>query len=48
MLNIINQLKAKNAFDKPEEPGITGANGNQNPNQSSGTSFGGGGQGGIR
>ena len=25
-LNIINQLKAKNAFDKPEEPGITNSN----------------------
>ena len=41
-LNIINQLKAKNAFDKPNEPGITGFN------NSSGTSFGGGGQGGIK
>ena len=44
-LNIINQLKAKNAFDKPNEPGITDGGG---INPSSGTSFGGGGEGGIR
>ena len=44
-LNIINQLKAKNAFDKPNEPGITdiGSGGS-----SSGNSFGGGGEGGIQ
>ena len=48
-LNIINQLKAKNAFDKPNEPGITGLNGGGNQGGgSSGGGSGGGGLGGIQ
>ena len=50
-LNIINQLKAKNAFDKPNEPGITDrpnrpniSGGELNPGGNSG----GGGSGGIQ
>ena len=57
-LNIINQLKAKNAFDKPNEPGITDrpsrpntSGGGLNPGNSSnnpGGNSGGGGGGGIK
>ena len=49
-LNIINQLKAKNAFDKPNEPGITGINlgGNSGGGNPSGGGSGGGGLGGIQ
>ena len=54
-LNIINQLKAKNAFDKPNEPGITDGPtngptlGNPNdPGRPGGQGSGGGGGGGIQ
>ena len=54
-LNIINQLKAKNAFDKPNEPGITDRlpgriirNRNNSGGNSGGGNSGGGGSGGIQ
>ena len=50
-LNIINQLKAKNAFDKPNEPGITDRPNRINPGNSTnnpGGNSGGGGGGGIQ
>ena len=50
-LNIINQLKGINAFDKPNEPGITGGDFTVNPGGGQGSPGGGGvggGLGGIR
>ena len=46
-LNIINQLKGINAFDKPNEPGITGGDFTVNPGGGQGSPGGGGVGGGL-